>query len=256
MSTFRKGLPYSMIIWLASYPRSGNTYFRVLLKQHYGLETESIYEIQQQSPEIISKSLGLISETSPNLDVLIQDQQYHFVKTHDLPADDHPAVYVVRDGRDALVSHAHYHLEYDLKLPPHEQQARFDDTLRMLIESKHSFGGWSSNVNAWLNRTSPTAIVKYESLIEQPLATVQTALAKLQYTLPPIISQQTSSFAELKQVEPQFFRKGKAGSWREEMSPALHELFWVKHGETMHKLGYKRGQNIFERTWSRLRYRP
>jgi hypothetical protein len=245
-----------MIIWLASYPRSGNTYFRVLLNQYYGLETESIYEIMQQSPEIISKSLGLISETSPNLDVLIQDQQYHFVKTHDLAPNDYPAVYVVRDGRDALVSHAHYHLEFDLNVPPQEQQARFDDTLHMLIESDASFGGWSNNVNSWLNRSAPTAIVKYESLIEQPLATVQNALAKLQYPAPPIISQQTASFEELKQIEPKFFRKGKAGSWREEMSPVLHELFWTKHGATMQKLGYKRGQNIFERTWSRLRHRP
>lgn len=243
-----------MIIWLASYPRSGNTYFRVLLNQHYGIETQSTYEIQRQSLSEISRRLELIESSAPNLNMLILDQQQHFVKTHDLPLNDYPAVYLVRDGRDALVSHAHYHLEFDLNLPPEEQLARFDDTLRMLIETEISFGGWSNNVKAWLNRSAPTAIVRYETLIKRPLATVQKALAKLQYPVPLLIAQQTSSFAELKQIEPKFFRKGKAGSWREEMSPVLHELFWAKHGTTMQKLGYKRSQNIFERTWSRLRH--
>lgn len=243
-----------MIIWLASYPRSGNTYFRILLKQYYKLETESLYEFQHLSPDDVAPRLGLISEPAPNLEVLLQHEDYHIVKTHEMSSDDHPAVYVVRDGRDALVSHTHYHLAYDLKLPTEEQQARFEDTLRMLIETDVSFGGWSNNVNAWMSRSAPTVIVKYESLIRHPLATVQKAMTTLQYPLPPLISQHTPAFSELKHIEPKFFRKGKAGSWREEMSPVLHELFWEKHGTTMHNLGYQRGQNIVERTWSRLRH--
>lgn len=241
-----------MIIWLASYPRSGNTYFRVLLNQCYGLETQNIYEFQEQARDQVSRHLGLISEFAPNLEVLLEDPQYHIVKTHDLPSDDYPAVYLVRDGRDALVSHTHYHLEYDLKLPSEEQQARFDETLRMLIETDVSFGGWSNNVNAWTNRTAPTVTVKYESLIRHPLATVQKALSKLQYPTPPLMSKQSASFTELKQIEPKFFRKGKAGSWRAEMSPELQELFWEKHGETMQKLGYQQEPNRFIRLKNRL----
>lgn len=33
-----------MIIWLASYPRSGNTYFRMLLNHIYGIKTRSVYD--------------------------------------------------------------------------------------------------------------------------------------------------------------------------------------------------------------------
>ena len=32
----------------------------------------------------------------------------YFVKTHELPSDDSPAILLVRDGRDAMVSFAHY----------------------------------------------------------------------------------------------------------------------------------------------------
>ena len=244
-----------MIIWLASYPRSGNTYFRVLLKEYYGIETDSVYVIEQKSDGLIAKQLGLIRESGASLKALIEDPSISFVKTHNLPSDDYPAVYLVRDGRDALVSHAHLHLQLELKLSSEEEELRFPEMLKTLIESNISFGGWSNNVNAWMSRNSPTAIVKYEALIKQPLATVQKAFAQLQYPLPPLISRQSSSFAELKQIEPKFFRKGKAGSWREEMSPELQELFWEKHGATMQKLGYKRDQNIFERTWARLRHR-
>lgn len=33
-----------MIVWLASYPRSGNTYLRMLLHQLHGLKTYSVYD--------------------------------------------------------------------------------------------------------------------------------------------------------------------------------------------------------------------
>ena len=32
-----------MIVWLASYPRSGNTYFRILLNHLYGIKTPMAY---------------------------------------------------------------------------------------------------------------------------------------------------------------------------------------------------------------------
>ncbi len=33
-----------MLIGLASYPRSGNTFFRVLLNRYFGLQTYSLYD--------------------------------------------------------------------------------------------------------------------------------------------------------------------------------------------------------------------
>lgn len=32
-----------MIVWLASYPRSGNTFLRVLFRHVFGIETYSVY---------------------------------------------------------------------------------------------------------------------------------------------------------------------------------------------------------------------
>ena len=35
-------------------------------------------------------------------------------------------------------------------------------------------------------------------------------------------------------------RRGKAGSWQEEMPPEIEERFWSIHGEEMDALGYSR----------------
>ncbi len=33
-----------MIVWLASYPRSGNTFFRIILNSIFGIKTYSVYD--------------------------------------------------------------------------------------------------------------------------------------------------------------------------------------------------------------------
>ena len=41
-----------------------------------------------------------------------------------------------------------------------------------------------------------------------------------------------------KNISEKNFRKGKAGSWKEEMSPEVQRLFWRLHGDTMRQMGY------------------
>ena len=82
------------MIWLASFPRSGNTFFRIILYEVYGIESSAFHR-------------------DPNRKLNLHYDRYPVVKTHLLPnqliPDDSniPAVYLVRDGRDALVSMAH-----------------------------------------------------------------------------------------------------------------------------------------------------
>ena len=78
------------MIWLASYPRSGNTLMRNILYEVYGLSSGEFHREEGHYLE--------------------EDYFSHpFVKTHLLPLQLEPsdssirAVYIVRDGRDALV---------------------------------------------------------------------------------------------------------------------------------------------------------
>jgi len=233
-----------MIIWLASYPRSGNTYFRLLLKQYFGLSTFSVYEDKVISKNSQIQEIVGHESRSRSIESLRDDENIHLVKTHDLPQEDNmPAIYLVRDGRDALVSYAHYTQSFENHTDSAKQSQNFNFVLRDLIVYNASFGGWGPNVLAWTNRTSPVTVIKFETLVQsaEPWKIVAQALGEINH---PVLNYEKKnaipSFEELHRQMPGFFREGKIGTWKNEMSSELHEIFWKQHKTAMDKMGYVR----------------
>lgn len=241
-----------MIIWLASYPRSGNTLFRMLLYHSYGVKTHSIYN----DPLLEELGAGEIVGHDPlpaAPDLLANDQKIYFVKTHELPTDSNPAIYLIRDGRDVLVSYARFLYSFNQRhktLRWLENQLglnSFRSILRDLIRcapllDEQNFGGWSNNALAWTQRRKHgfTFIVRYEDLVINPEAWLAKALEALQLTIEPVSKHPPPGFDALHAQWPQFFRKGKIGGWQDEMSEALEELFWNHQAEAMNFFGYQR----------------
>jgi Sulfotransferase domain len=223
-----------MLIWLASYPRSGNTMVRILLRHLYGLDSQAVYP--EGVPGGVIHYLNMGGQVT-DLESLKAGPEPSFVKTHELPSDDSPSLCVIRDGRDVLVSFAHF----TLTRPQDAAGRSFEEVLRMLILSKEHFGGWSHNALAWRKRPAParTVWLRYEDMVERPAECLAAGLDRL-----GVKAQKTGgtamSFTELQRLFPSFFRKGKVGAWKEEMSPALHELFWEHHGESMRAFDYGR----------------
>lgn len=227
------------MIWLASFPRSGNTFFRIILYEVYGIESGE-FHMEEDYP------------------VEAGYDKYPVVKTHLLPhqlvPDDPaiPAVYLVRDGRDALVSMAAQ--RKDLIAPGSD----FEKNLRDAIVSAEGsfFGGWSTNVTEWGKRAS--IVIRFEDLIINPIECVERIRPLIDLPEPRL--DRNPTFEDLKTKEfkygsglergfppeeralrrEKFFRRGKAGSWKDEMPDDLHELFWKLHGKTMETMGYKR----------------
>jgi glycosyltransferase involved in cell wall biosynthesis len=225
------------MIWLASFPRSGNTYLRNILYELYGIAS-SEYHFE------------------PNL-VLDQDYaSYPVVKTHLLPSDLKPhertakSIYIVRDGRDAVVSMAHH--RKDIIAPGSD----FQENLRAAIVAQGGsyFGGWSKNAEQWIKQAD--LVLYYEDLIAHPQACIERVRTLLELPAPDY--SKIPTFEQLKQGKPvygggwendinsdvvenyatKFFRRGKAGAWKDELTDELHDLFWSHHGETMERLGY------------------
>jgi hypothetical protein len=239
-----------MIIWLASYPRSGNTFFRILLNQRYGIKTYSVYndplfdKLQGSSDVVGHHKLEMSYEK------MIASEQIFFVKTHDLPSDNFPAIYLVRDGRDSLVSYAHYLKSFQQKSFKRSCQEKIKSLLgwdeyyeilkNLIISSHKNYGGWSENVEQWMIRDRLTHLIKFEDLITDPFNQIESAIEALNIQNDfPQKNDNVPSFEELHSKWPQFFRKGQTGEWKQKMDRELQDIFWKHHSKVMQQLGYK-----------------
>ncbi len=187
-----------MIIWLASYPKSGNTWMWLFIKSYfnppnkkfslnhdkndpYFLET---FPTERRFDELKIKYQDFfdISKNWINLQSLINlNNKINYLKTHNAMCtinnskftDIHNtlgAIYIVRDPRDVLVSYSSYKSE------------NIDKTLEILLSNdsyeyasfkdkfykKSLMGSWSSHYNSWKNyKSKETLLVKYEDMVNK-----------------------------------------------------------------------------------------
>jgi hypothetical protein len=222
------------MFWLASYPRSGNTFFRVIMSQVYGIESSELVDpiLQRNHPEYLD---------------------YQMVKTHLLPDQieptdkDIPAVYLIRDGRDAVVSTARMATQIiDPSGPDYLQ------SLQNAIRAQEGtfYGGWSKHVRMWRQRAC--LVIRFEDLIQDPITHVEKI--RQFYPLPEPNLEMLPTFDDLRtrpkifnsestlhgsmKLRHRFFRRGKVGAWKDEMPINLQMLFYAKHGLTLWREGY------------------
>jgi hypothetical protein len=219
----------SPVTWLASYPRSGNTLLRIILKRCFDLTSQSIYDDVEFSDDALRDVVGHELIDGDPAQFLRQAQAQHrhlYVKTHELPpADRHPAIYVVRDGRAAVVSYLHY-LRKIMKR---------NVTLHDVICGKVGVS-WSRHVRAWtLPRRPGTLIVRYEDLAIGESQTLKRIAAFIGV---PQRQAFDISFARLHALSPDFFRAGSNRRNIAELDTRAEQLFEQMHGVTMRAMGY------------------
>ena len=177
-----------MIIWLASYPKSGNTYVRAFLSAYYFSENgqfdfNQISNIEQFPHEkFFKQKVNTLNEASKQW-MLIQreinkDKKIRFFKTHSFlgnyqgneftsPETTLGAIYIVRDPRNVLTSlKNHYSFDDDKALK------MITDKTRSLMSNNGShasltyISSWSENYLSWFrNNQFRRLFVKYEDLI-------------------------------------------------------------------------------------------
>ncbi|MEX2596351.1 MAG: glycosyltransferase, partial [Salibacteraceae bacterium] len=182
-------------------------------------------------------------------------QRCSVVKTHELP-DDLPKsllsrkiIYLIRDGRDAVVSLAHHRKDII------DASSEFETNLKEAIyaaEESH-FGGWSNHVEAWLPHAH--LVIYFDDLINHPIECCEKLRSLMDLPKPDVV--RLPSFESLKKGQPEYgsgkyintpnlaekwFRKGASGAWKDEMPPKFQDLFWHLHGETMEHCGYALNQ--------------
>ncbi|HVC94100.1 MAG TPA: sulfotransferase domain-containing protein [Pirellulales bacterium] len=235
-----------MIVWLSSYPRSGNTFLRIVIHKLYGVPTYSIYEDDDPVAQRVGPELVGYCAKPADRSIMIDGADVYFTKTHKRwKADGYRAIYLVRDGRDVVVSNARLRaLSHQATVD--DRQTLFETLLREEItrpytEGQPSSGTWGGNVLSWLGGTNaPLAVLRYEDLIVDPLGSVERAVSSFLPELVPLADASVPSFDDLHRVDPFFFRRGIAGAHHDEMSDELLELFWAQpeNASAMRQLGY------------------
>jgi hypothetical protein len=224
------------MIFLASFPRSGNTLFRNVLLDVYGISSLAYHPNKKKF----------------DFDACL------VVKTHVLPqvlprdVRSRPAVYLVRDGRDAMVSMAHS--RKDITAPGSNYYLNL--AAAVLSLNDRQVGGWSRNVKAWTDRVS--IVIRYEDLIEDPIREVEKLRALID--LPEPDRAKLPTFESLREgthkygsghkrddteekkkiYANKFFRRGVAGAYKDEMPRIFQWLFWLLNRKQMRAQNYYR----------------
>lgn len=152
-----------------------------------------------------------------------------FVKTHLPPRDNQPAIYVVRDGRKAMLSYLHFHRKFFPKGKAN---------LQGLILGFDEYTSWSEHIDAWspVDRQN-TLLLRYEELIDADRALLEKIACFIGHLGP--VDEWKNPFKVLQQKIPKFYREGNV-LWQgdAEWTEWIDEVFFYCHGQMMVKLGY------------------
>ena len=180
-----------MIIWLASYPKSGNTLLRSILSTYFyssdgNFKFEYLDKISQFPLTNHFMSLGVdvnddeqVFKNFINAQNLINQEtgKVKFLKTHSSLCKMYAcnftdfkntlgAIYIVRDPRNVVSSFAHhYNLTIDEATDIMLDNSRFME--KTVKNSKVFLGSWKFNYNSWksIENKNNYMLIKYEDLI-------------------------------------------------------------------------------------------
>lgn len=197
------------ITWLASYPKSGNTWFRIFLKNLLSetdepidinaIHTGAIASARAPMDKLYGIDSNLLSQNEidtrrPSMYNHWADQatETQFHKVHDaytyLP-DGRPllgeqkeqkAIYLVRNPLDVTVSYANHagHKDFNkaAQALADTQMAFCKKTDRFNLQLRQHLLSWSQHVLSWIDGAKmPLHIIRYEDMVSTPLQTFTAA---------------------------------------------------------------------------------
>lgn len=230
----------SGIYWLASYPKSGNTWFRAFLANLHANGEEPV-DINELNTGVIASARGWLDEVlgfdtaeltpdeverlRPNVyrwHLKINGFGYH--KIHDaytLTVDGEPvvsrdatlgAIYIIRNPLDVAPSAAnHWHCSLaDAVDRLCETKMAMCNTRKALTDQvRQRMGSWSEHVLSWVEAPNLNIeILRYEDMLENPQETFTRAANFLNLPTEPERIAKAIQFSDFKELARQEAEKG------------------------------------------------
>ena len=225
----------SGIFWLASYPKSGNTWLRALLT-NYRLDRDEPVSINDLEGDPTASVRETFDECAgiDSADLTPQQIEYYrpqvcewlaaesveplFLKIHDAytyNANGRPlfseratsgAIYLIRNPLDVAVSYAHHRAE------------AVDDTIRAMSREDAMLAGsdkpgnllpqkllsWSAHVCSWLDQpTLKVHVVRYEDMVREPLTAFLAIVRFARLGVDPRRVRQAVEFSSFERLQSQ-----------------------------------------------------
>ncbi len=267
--------PMGKIVWLASYPKSGNTWLRAFLHNYIARPEapQSINDLTAftavESAAAFFRKPGetLSTEETQKLRPAVHESltKLHddlvFIKTHNAnvavheislctPAHSAGAIYILRDPRDVALSYAAFTgkpLDEIITFMGNPRAAN-RATEKQVFELLSS---WSNHVISW-SSAPKTLTVRYEDLLANPAAGFGRIIHYLGGEAEPERLERAIAFSNFNTLSEQeraqgynagsdkapFFRAGRSGQWRETLTLAQRLRIEADHAAMMRKFGY------------------
>ena len=225
------------LIWLASYPKSGNTWFRVFLSNLRSESKDPVSINALHSTPIASSrvlfdeyagtsgsdlSLEEIDNLRPSVyrEISGNSEELSFHKVHDawkknsrgepiFPPDvTRSVIYFIRDPRDVAVSFAHHSSASFEKMVKNMADPEFsfcDKDSKLYNQLRQNLSTWSGHVKSWVDESGlPVLLLRYEDMKANPFHEFKKAVnyLGLQYSDEQIRQAlKNSDFSQLKKME-------------------------------------------------------
>ncbi len=205
------------IVWLASYPKSGNTWFRVFLSNLYSENDEPVSINELHSTPIASSRSIFDESTGVNASDLSQEEienlrpgvylessreakEIYFQKVHDawkltssgrplFPAGATRAVlYFIRNPLDVAVSFAHHSMINTRKMAEKMNDPGYafcEKPVRIYNQLRQDLNTWSGHVQSWVDESGlPVKVLRYEDMKTRTYEEFRSALEFCGLTFP------------------------------------------------------------------------
>ncbi len=265
------------ITWIASFPRSGNTWIRALITAYSNngeVEINNIMQTGDKNPEyyegIIKKPIHDWSTTDQALIKpaammrMLEDAGGNLMlKTHDcnidlsgvaqIPHDiTRAAIYIVRDPRDVALSFKNH---YNTQTNKAAVDKLLDNKFVTRFPNKGLFVpqlSWNIHVASWMrNLPYPVYALRYEDLLSNPFEVLGEIIKFLNLDYDEDLIRKSidaCAFDKMKQQEKksgfretvgqEFFHKGQAQRWKNELEPELQNRIIKACEKEMKLTGY------------------
>jgi hypothetical protein len=258
------------IIWLASYPKSGNTWLRFLLHHYMHGEVTDSDQVERRIPDLhVTDPQALKAAAAAADGPLLCKTHLALTAKHPLVEGTAGFVYILRHARDVLLSNLNY-----FRMTRGEQEDLSDaDYARRFIQHMGQpewrgmgMGSWTEHAASWLAgaTTLPHVFVRYEAMKADPEAHLAHVVRFLGREPDPdrvAAAVAASSFDRMRDLEAreraegkrrpvfsihdasrgsdrQFMNRGQSGQSLAHLGDDVEAAFTDRFGDVLDLLGY------------------